>query len=225
LLTQQIIIKYLKVKKFLTGATFLICFAAISQAQIPEQLARQLTGKKKLGDIMPVVENYYHNHADENNEEDGRESKMMFWARWAEFWSSKLDANGDFTKYTSRMLQANNDVQQRYHPLSGDNPHLNGVTSTHGSWGLVGPTSTTYNSSNAVGRGLGRVDRIVFHPTDVNTIYIGTPCGGLWKTTNGGTNWSNLTKYLPSIETSRLRLHKQICYPVGLPLHHPLILP
>ena len=185
-------------------SVILVLFFLISNlySQIPEELARQLHGKKKLSDIMPIVENYYKVHPEENNEGDERESKMMFWARWAEFWSTKLDNNGDFTNYTSRIKQVNNEIEQRYHPLTGNGISPNSVTSTHGSWNLIAPTSTTYNSSNAVGRGLGRVDRIVFHPTDTNTIFIGTPCAGLWKTTDRGGSWSNLTKYLPSMAIS-----------------------
>ena len=35
----------------------------------------------------------------------------------------------------------------------------------------------------------GRIRTIVVHPTDPNIIYIGSVSGGVWKTTNGGTNW------------------------------------
>jgi photosystem II stability/assembly factor-like uncharacterized protein len=190
-------------KKIFTLTASLFAFI-ICHSQIPEELARQLAGKKKLAEIMPVVENYYGRHPEENNDEDGRESKMMFWARWAEFWSTKLDDKGDFTNYTGRIIQADKEIQQRYNQHVGARTNSDGnfTTSTHGDWSLVGPTSTTYNVSNAVGRGLGRVDRIVFHPTDTNIIYIGTPSGGLWKTTNRGGSWSNLTKYLPSMGIS-----------------------
>ena len=35
----------------------------------------------------------------------------------------------------------------------------------------------------------GRIRTIVVHPTDPNIVYIGSVSGGVWKTTNGGTNW------------------------------------
>ena len=35
----------------------------------------------------------------------------------------------------------------------------------------------------------GRIRIIVVHPTDPNIIYIGSVSGGVWKTTNGGSNW------------------------------------
>lgn len=38
----------------------------------------------------------------------------------------------------------------------------------------------------------GRIRTIVVHPTDPNIVYIGSVSGGVWKTTNGGTNWNPL---------------------------------
>lgn len=35
----------------------------------------------------------------------------------------------------------------------------------------------------------GRVRAIVVHPTDPDIVYLGSVSGGVWKTTNGGTNW------------------------------------
>ncbi|HNY02927.1 MAG TPA: hypothetical protein PKG48_10090, partial [Bacteroidales bacterium] len=37
---------------------------------------------------------------------------------------------------------------------------------------------------------------------DPNTIYVGTPAGGLWRTTNGGTSWSAVSTFIPSLGIS-----------------------
>lgn len=39
----------------------------------------------------------------------------------------------------------------------------------------------------------GRVPAVAFHPTDRNTIYVGTSAGGVWKSTNEGASWVPLT--------------------------------
>ncbi len=57
-----------------------------------------------------------------------------------------------------------------------------------GNWTSLGPTSWTTNSYNP---GLGRINAIAVHPTNPNIIFIGTPSGGLWKSTNGGLTWAN----------------------------------
>ncbi len=69
------------------------------------------------------------------------------------------------------------------------NPNISNV-----SWTLVGPQPTTYGifSSSTTS---GRVNAIAVDTTDAtgNTLYIGGAEGGVWKTTNGGTNWTPLT--------------------------------
>ncbi len=57
------------------------------------------------------------------------------------------------------------------------------------SWEFFGPGSTSQNW-------LARVNAIAIHPTDPNTIYIGVSKGGVWKSTNRGSTWTNLTDFL-----------------------------
>ena len=66
-------------------------------------------------------------------------------------------------------------------------------------WSLVGP--------NNVG---GRVNAIAIHPTDPKTIYIGAANGGVWKTTNGGTQWTPLTDQMQSIAMGALAIDPQV---------------
>jgi PKD repeat protein len=68
--------------------------------------------------------------------------------------------------------------------------------STNGTWTIVGPTGKPTNG------GAGRVNFVRFDPTNSNTIWIGTPDGGLWKSTNGGTSWTTNTDQLTIIGCS-----------------------
>jgi hypothetical protein len=60
-------------------------------------------------------------------------------------------------------------------------------------WTPLGPTpipnGQTSNSSVPVS---GRTIAIAVHPTDADTLYVGTAQGGLYKSTNGGTTWTAL---------------------------------
>ena len=62
-------------------------------------------------------------------------------------------------------------------------------------WVQLGPTAIpkgqTYSSARVLVT--GRVTAIVVDPTNTNIIYIGTAQGGVWKTTDGGLNWSPKT--------------------------------
>ncbi|MBK8557242.1 MAG: T9SS type A sorting domain-containing protein [Lewinellaceae bacterium] len=78
--------------------------------------------------------------------------------------------------------------------------------SLSGNWGLVGPSAYPTNNTGQP-TGMGRVNAIAFHPTDANIIYVGSPSGGFWKTTNGGSSWTNLTSNLPTLGVSSIIVH------------------
>jgi transposase len=50
----------------------------------------------------------------------------------------------------------------------------------------------------------GAVGPVVADPLDANTFYVGTPAGGIWKTTNGGTTWTPLTDKQASLSIASL---------------------
>lgn len=54
-------------------------------------------------------------------------------------------------------------------------------------------------SSFTPGSNAGRINSLAFHPTDSNTIFVGSPAGGLWKSNDAGKSWISLTSQIPSI--------------------------
>ena len=81
--------------------------------------------------------------------------------------------------------------------------------STTGNWTFVGPTG------KPTGGGAGRLNFVRFDPTNTNTMYVGAPDGGLWKTTNGGTSWTTNTDQLAVIGVSDFAIdptNSQIMY-------------
>lgn len=75
--------------------------------------------------------------------------------------------------------------------------------STAGNWVSKGPVYY----SNGGYKGLGRINALGFDPVDQNTLYIGAPAGGLWKTTDGGVSWQSLTDSLPTLGVSAIAIH------------------
>ena len=57
-----------------------------------------------------------------------------------------------------------------------------------------------------VGTGSGAVTAIATSPTDANTIWIATTNGGIWKTTDGGSNWIALTDHQASLSITSITL-------------------
>ncbi|NJM78922.1 MAG: T9SS type A sorting domain-containing protein [Flavobacterium sp.] len=67
-------------------------------------------------------------------------------------------------------------------------------------WQAVGPF--THINSGSWSSGQGRVNIVYQDPTNSNTLYIGSPAGGIWKSVDAGVNWTPLSDDLPQIGVS-----------------------
>ncbi|MBK9736226.1 MAG: hypothetical protein IPO92_15205 [Saprospiraceae bacterium] len=65
-------------------------------------------------------------------------------------------------------------------------------------WNLQGPVTGD--------KGIGRIDRITFHPNNPNIMYAGSPHGGLFVSINGGISWDALAGFLPSLGVSGIAI-------------------
>ena len=93
--------------------------------------------------------------------------------------------------------------------------YANSKISTAANWVSKGPINTPIIMSNGKKRGNGRVNCIAFDPIDQDIIWIGSPAGGLWKSIDGGSNWTTNTDGLPVIGISHIAIdpnNNQIMY-------------
>ena len=75
--------------------------------------------------------------------------------------------------------------------------------SVSGNWISLGPSQIP--SPGPPGYiGLGRLNVIAFHPTDANKLYVGSPSGGMWQTTDGGLTWTTNTDTQPTLGVSAI---------------------
>jgi photosystem II stability/assembly factor-like uncharacterized protein len=65
------------------------------------------------------------------------------------------------------------------------------------SWLPEGPSTIPIHKTAIYAPGVGRINCIAFHPSDTSIMYIGTPGGSIWKTTNHGISWLPLGDDLP----------------------------
>jgi photosystem II stability/assembly factor-like uncharacterized protein len=72
------------------------------------------------------------------------------------------------------------------------------VEATHGLWEDLGPHDFS-GSDSFSNNALARVNCVEFHPTNPNIIWVGTPTGGLWKTTDHGGTWTCISNDFASI--------------------------
>jgi photosystem II stability/assembly factor-like uncharacterized protein len=151
-----------------------------------EELAKQFDGHETFRQIVEKTQRYLESMPDNGDKEEFGDH----FARWAYYQSLHLGPSGEFVNINKKTLEA---VSSR-----GDSP----LASANGSWSFVGPSNAYLNNPSAALLGNGRVDRMAFHPTDPNTIYVGSPAGGLWRTTNGGSSWTPISNYIPSLGIS-----------------------
>ena len=114
--------------------------------------------------------------------ENGAETKVAGWKlfkRWEYYWEQRIDQQTGNFPQTSTAAELMQYQQSRR--------ALNKKSTLSSSWTNLGT-----NTSSGGYAGLGRINCVAFHPADTNTIWVGSPSGGLWKSTNGGSSWSIL---------------------------------
>ncbi len=133
---------------------------------------------------------------------DGRDlSQEKGWKpyqRWAYHWESRIRPDGSLPDPTWHLKAA-----QQYQRLRGN-------TSSRGSaWSPVGPFGYPEPQDTILTSGVGRVNCVTFHPTDPNTLWIGTPGGGVWKSTDNGGSWMPINNGLPILSISEISINPQ----------------
>ncbi len=181
-------------------AVALICFfplAIIAQSSLPT------TGDNTTPKWVKMIKDMDANFYDIKKEADsyfethpkGKGSGWKQYKRWEYFTEQRVYPSGNRINHS----QLWNEMGK-----FKDNEN-NRRTISASDWTCLGPA----NSTNVTGHwnpGLGRINVIAVDPDDSNIIYVGTPSGGLWKTTDEGENWNCLTDDLPVMGVSALAI-------------------
>lgn len=135
--------------------------------------------------------NFYETQAEFNqywaNKKIERGLGYKQFRRWEHYMEPRVYPKGDITQ-PSRAYEEFLKYKNR-HPELFDL----GNNSRSTSWTPLGPTGAPS------GGGAGRINFVRFDPTNSNIMYAGSPSGGLWKTTNAGSNWTTNTDQLSII--------------------------
>jgi PKD repeat protein len=132
-----------------------------------------------LRDYQKAFNNYWAPYGVHNGYyiENGQKQKAGGWKqfkRWEWFWESRVNPQtGDFPKVSA--------LEQFKKYLTNNRENL----SSTGNWTSMGPTS-----SGGGYAGIGRLNCVAFSPDDSDVIYAGAAAGGIWKSNDGGINWT-----------------------------------
>ena len=141
---------------------------------------------------------------------------FRFVSSWALLVLLTLVAQSAFAQETGKDFKERGDeireraewfYRQRAYPLESKAAPSD-RTSANLSWTLVGPRPSTpfphpFAGSQTVA---GRVTALAIDPTNPRLFYLGAADGGVWKTTDGGTNWTPLTDTQASLSVGSIAL-------------------
>ena len=152
--------------------------------QWQDNLPHRTTGNYTFFEYQKAFNEYEEANNIENGyiiNSKGEKEKVPNWKlfrRWEYEQEKRVNqTTGEFPK-TSAI--------DEYNKWLVDNPQ--NPKSLSGNWSSLGPDDSGGGYS-----GSGRLNCIAFHPTDNNTYWVGSPGGGLWRTTNNGSTWTVLT--------------------------------
>lgn len=114
--------------------------------------------------------------------------------RWENFWEPRVYPHG---------VRPPQNYAWKEH-IAFQRKYARGIQkSAANQWTALGPinwTSSSYNPGN------GRINAVAEDPNDPNTIYVGAPSGGCWKSTDAGQTWTVLTDQLQALGVSAIAI-------------------
>lgn len=179
-------------KKVLLLLSLLSSFIGFSQfvetAPWMENNATAKKGEKSIDEIVTSFNEYW-----KNRDKDKKGSGYKPFMRWENHWRNKTNEQG-YLITPQEMWTAFNQKQ------ASKNNTENPLTVPPNNWTPIGPFQNLYSAYSIIAR--GRVNVVHQDPSNPNTIYMGTPAGGIWKSTDAGTSWVPLGDNLPQIGVS-----------------------
>lgn len=113
--------------------------------------------------------------------------------RWEWYHETRLGPGGLLVDNFSRNMQA---------LRSSSANRAASSLSNAGSWSFMGPNSVASSD-----KGVGRVNRIAFHPTNENILYAASATGGLWISSDAGSSWFSYSEGIPNMTLSGVAVH------------------
>lgn len=163
-------------------------------AQIPQnapwlntQNNNQKTSKETFSQIIENAEGYFKN-IDVHKKGSGYKPFKRWEYHW-DFYTQKDESIAPPSLLWSAWEQKN---------------ALINSTLVESNWQSIGPYS--FIDSGSWSSGQGRVNFVAVDPNNLNTYYVGSPAGGIWKSTDAGVSWIPLTDYLPQIGVSGIAI-------------------
>jgi hypothetical protein len=159
-----------------------VCLTASSQTDIFTLMERT---DLRLNEIERIANPYFDSAG------TGRGTGYKQYQRWLNERKFHTDENGFFINAeteAARYRAAKAAMKTRQIESS--------ARGTFGAWRELGPQNWTYTSG--WNPGVGRITSVAIHPSNQAVIYVSSPGGGIWKSTNSGAAWTPLVDFTSS---------------------------
>lgn len=182
-----------KRSKILIAASFL----AISSYTTAQTWQKNIEHKNPtFQEIQTAFNDYWQPFDVQNNGRyilNGKEHKAYGWKqfkRWEWYWKQRTGPSGQFPKNTI--------VMEEFEQQQLANNQKKGILNNKANnWAPLGPYDETVT-------GLGRINCMAFHRNNPNQLWVGTPAGGIWYSSNGGSSWASISSNLPVLGVSSI---------------------
>ena len=150
-------------------------------------LKTNANGEAKFKDIVNSFNDYWK---DRDFSKKGSGYKPF--KRWENHWENLVNDQG--------YLATPQEIKTAFEQKKQGNASRNALSLPPSNWTPIGPF--THTNTGSWSSGQGRVNFVYVDPSNANTIYLGAPAGGIWKSTNNGASWTGLLDNLPQIGVS-----------------------
>ena len=180
----------------LAGICLIMSRSLYGQIKYDEELLKVLQGITNVHEIEKIAGVYFDETLRKTNSVDTVRYKNLM--RQKKFLSRKIWMSRLYTNVKGEEVNVHKVNSEAIEEIKRMKPAA-GQRNQPSEWIQKGP----YTSNN----GIGRMDKIAFHPTNPNTIYAGSAYGGLFKTTDYGESWNPVSEFLPSLGISGIAIH------------------
>ena len=165
-------------KTFLYILLSLCLHVVYSQKSIqPIEILGQQFTTNNYAEITAQLDSFWETQPNKYNKGSG----FKVYQRWKEHWKYYLNADG--------TLMSGDQIANEYLNSRKKNPNLSKKADSidMSNWIPMGPF--THVNKGSWSSGQGRINISAVDPQNPNTIYIGSPNGGLWRSKNNGNSW------------------------------------
>jgi photosystem II stability/assembly factor-like uncharacterized protein len=176
----------MSILSLLTGFVILLSF----NKTVAQDWQKDIENDSNFFSIQKAFYNDPDRASGKTEEEDGPDE---LYKRWEHFMMPRVNAQGnpmapniiykEWTKYKASQIQYKKSFK-------------------NGDWTYVGPIVAPGNAG-----GTGRINCLRFQPGNPQTMWAGTPSGGLWKTTDMGKTWATNTDNIPNLGVTDIAIN------------------